>query len=68
MYVTGTITSMHASAENVAKALSPDNGGFMTVDAVGGYVVAKIEGKSLRSVIATVDDYLVNLSVSERLS
>ncbi|MDU9376941.1 hypothetical protein McpSp1_15830 [Methanocorpusculaceae archaeon Sp1] len=68
MHVSGTITSVHANAENVAQSLSPDNGGFMTVTAVDGCVVAKISGESLRSVIATVDDYLVNLSVSERLS
>ncbi len=68
MYVSGTIRSFHTNAENVAQALSPDNGGFMTVTVVDGFVSAKISGESLRSVIATVDDYLVNLSVSERLS
>lgn len=68
MHVTGMIVSAHVHAGHVASALSPDSAGFMTVDVVDGHVVAKIEGESLRSVIATVDDYLMNLSVSERLS
>jgi hypothetical protein len=68
MRVIGTITSNSAHhPEHVVSALSPDSGEFMLVEVVNSCVVAKIEGKSLRSVIATVDDYLMNLSVSERL-
>lgn len=67
MQVTGKITSAHLHAHYVAAALSPDSNGFMTVEVVEDCVVARVEGESLRSVIATVDDYLMNLSVSERL-
>ncbi|MDR3102663.1 MAG: hypothetical protein LBU24_05570 [Methanocalculaceae archaeon] len=67
MHVEAKIMSAHVHADCVALALSPDNGEFMTVEVLGGRVVAKISGGSLRSMIATVDDYLMNLSVSERL-
>lgn len=67
MQVTGKITSAHQHAWHVAASLSPDSNGFMTVEVVDGCVVARVRGESLRSVIATVDDYLMNLSVSERL-
>ena len=67
MHITGTIVSVHAHPEHVVSALSPDSDGFMTVEVIDGCVTAKIEEESLRSVIATVDDYLMNLSVSERL-
>ena len=67
MRITGVIVSSHPHAAYVASALSPDSDGFMTVEILYGSVVAKVDGESLRSVIATVDDYLMNLSVSERL-
>lgn len=67
MRITGELRSMHPGADCIAASLSPDNGGFMRVDVEDGCVVARIEGESLRSVLATVDDYLMNLSISERL-
>ena len=67
MYISGTITSAHAHPEHVVSALSPDSDGFMTVEALDGWIVARVEGETLRSVIATVDDNLMNLSVSEQL-
>lgn len=67
MRITAEIRSRYPDAEHIAASLSPDNGGFMTVCGSDGCVVANIEGESLRSIIATVDDYLMNLSVSERL-
>lgn len=67
MRITGEMRTVHPGADHIAESLSPDNGGFMTVSVRDGCVVAKIDGESLRSIIATVDDYLMNLSISERL-
>ncbi|MDR0439057.1 MAG: hypothetical protein LBH02_02420 [Methanocalculaceae archaeon] len=67
MRVIGAIVSIHAHPEHVVSALSPDSNEFMTVEVIDGRITAKIESESLRSMIATVDDYLMNLSISERL-
>ncbi|HJJ89282.1 MAG TPA: KEOPS complex subunit Pcc1 [Methanocorpusculum sp.] len=67
MHVTGTIVSVHTHPDHVALTLAPDSNGTMSVEVVEGHVMAKIDGYSLRTVIATVDDYLMNLSVSEQL-
>jgi len=63
--IMGTITTLHADAACVAEALSPDNLRSMETKADDGRVRTTIEGTSLRSVIASVDDYLMNLAVAE---
>lgn len=63
--IDGTITTVHGNAGCVAAALSPDNLRSMTTTAAEGIVVTRISGTSLRSVIASVDDYLLNLGVAD---
>ncbi len=65
MQIEGTITTQHQNAACIAQALSPDNLRSMETRADGGRVVTTITGTSLRSVIASVDDYLMNLAVAE---
>jgi hypothetical protein len=65
MQIEGTITTLHDHAACVAAALSPDNLKSMETRAEEGRVVTTIAGTQLRSVIASVDDYLMNLAVAE---
>lgn len=65
MQIGGTITTLHADAASVAAALSPDNLRSMETKAQGDRVVTTIMGTQARSVIASVDDYLMNLGVAE---
>jgi hypothetical protein len=65
MQVEGTITTIHADAACIAAALSPDNLRSMETRADGDRVVTTITGRQLRSVIASMDDYLMNLAVAE---
>ena len=63
--VTGTITTRHHDPERVARSLSPDNLASMRTEAKEGMVVTVISGGNLRSIIASVDDYLMNLAIAE---
>ena len=65
MSVQGVITTVHPDPERVARSLSPDNLASMQTRAGGGAVRTVIEGTNLRSVIASVDDYLMNLAIAE---
>ena len=65
MQIEGTITTVHKNAGCVAAALAPDNLRSMDTKADGDRVVTTITGTQLRSVIASVDDYLMNLAVAE---
>ena len=65
MQIEGTITTVHKNAGCVAAALAPDNLQSMDTKADGDRVVTTITGTQLRSVIASVDDYLMNLAVAE---
>jgi len=65
MQIEGTITTVHENAGCVAAALSPDNLRSMETKAEEGRVITTITGTQLRSVIASVDDYLMNLAVAE---
>ncbi len=67
MKISGEIRSKNLCADDIEKSLSPDNGGFIETSFEDVCIVARVNGESLRSVIATVDDYLMNLSVAERL-
>ena len=64
MKITGTIISKTDSAETIVQALSPDNLGYMECAAEENTVKASVSGESLKTVLATVDDYLMNLSVA----
>jgi uncharacterized FlgJ-related protein len=65
MHIRGRITTVHGNAACVASALAPDNLRSMTTTADGDTVNTAIEGTQLRSVIASVDDYLMNLAIAE---
>jgi hypothetical protein len=63
--IKGRIATVHGNAQCVASALAPDNLRSMTTTAEGDHVITMIEGTQLRSVIASVDDYLMNLAIAE---
>ena len=65
MQINGTITTVHRNAGCVAAALAVDNLRSMDTKAEGDRVITTITGTQLRSVIASVDDYLMNLTVAE---
>jgi hypothetical protein len=65
MQITGMIATRHGNAASVAEALAPDNLRSMTTTAEGDVVTTMIAGTQLRSVIASVDDYLMNLAIAE---
>ena len=65
MQIDGTITTVHDNAGCIAAALAPDNLRSMVTTADGDRVRTTITGTQLRSVIASVDDYLMNLAVAE---
>ena len=65
MHIKGRITTVHGNAACVASALAPDNLRSMTTTSDGDRVNTAIEGTQLRSVIASVDDYLMNLAIAE---
>ncbi|HJJ32491.1 MAG TPA: KEOPS complex subunit Pcc1 [Methanocorpusculum sp.] len=64
MIISGKIVSETESADEISRALSPDNGGFMECRAEGTTICAEFSGESPKTVLATVDDYLMNLSVA----
>jgi hypothetical protein len=63
--IEGPITTVHENAACVAAALAPDNLRSMETAADGDKVITTITGTQLRSVIASMDDYLMNLAVAE---
>jgi hypothetical protein len=65
MQIGGTITTVHRNASCVAAALAPDNLRSMKTTAECDKVITTITGTQLRSVIASVDDYLMNLAVAD---
>jgi hypothetical protein len=67
MRVHAEIRTVHRMPEVAAGALSPDNLKGMETTAEGGVVRTVMEGTQLRSAIASVDDYLMNLAVVEDL-
>jgi hypothetical protein len=65
MTIEGSIITRHERAGCIAASLKPDNLRSMTTAAEGDLVVTKITGTQARSVIASVDDYLMNLAIAE---
>jgi len=65
MQINGRITTVHRNAGCVALALAPDNLASMTTSAEGNHVITVFTGTQLRSVIASLDDYLMNLAIAE---
>lgn len=68
MQVEGTITTKHRNAGCVAAALAPDNLRSMTTTASDDRVTTTITGTHIRSVIASVDDYLTMLAIADDAS
>jgi len=60
-----SITTVHPRAGCVAAALRPDNLPGMTTTAEGDRVITTMTGTKTRSLIASVDDYLMNLAIAE---
>lgn len=65
--IEGMVSTPHADAASVAEALSPDNLSNMTTTASGGFVRTGIHTNRLRSLVASVDDYLMNLGIAEEI-
>lgn len=63
--VEGTIRTAHADPACVAGALAVDNLKGMETRAAGHEVITELSGAQLRSIIASVDDYLMNLAIAE---
>jgi hypothetical protein len=67
MEIEGEIISRHRNASCIAGAIRPDNLLNMVTMASGDEVRTVISGTKLRSLIASVDDYLMNLAIAEEL-
>jgi hypothetical protein len=65
MQINGRITTMHRNAACIAAALKPDNLNSLTTTAEDDRVTTTITGTQIRTVIASVDDYLMNLAISD---
>ena len=65
--IDGEILTVHRNAACVAGAIRPDNLLSMQTTAEGDRVKTVVSGTKLRSVIASVDDYLMNLAIAEEL-
>ena len=65
MQIKGSITTRHRNAGAVASALTPYNMRNMITTADGDMVTTVITGTQIRSIIASVDDYLMNLAIAE---
>jgi hypothetical protein len=67
MRIHAEIRTEHRMPEVAAGALSPDNLKGMETTAEGETVRTVMAGMALRSALASVDDYLMNLAVVEDL-
>ncbi|HDQ07307.1 MAG TPA: hypothetical protein ENN44_00760 [Methanoculleus sp.] len=65
MILQGTIRTLHARPECVAGALNADNLHGMQTRAADGVVETSFDSEKIRSTIASVDDYLMNLAIAE---
>jgi hypothetical protein len=63
--IEGAIETPHSLPECVAAALEPDNLTLIRTFPIEGGVRAEIGGTRLRSITASVDDYLMNLAIAE---
>ena len=67
MEIEGEIITRHRNASCIAGAIRPDNLLNMITMASGDEVKTVMSGTKLRSLIASVDDYLMNLAIAEEL-
>jgi len=68
MKISGTISTKHRCAEFVATAVQIDNMSDMKTVSQDKLVITTITGTAFSRVIATVDDYLMNLTVADEMS
>ncbi len=57
----------HEKAERVYKAVELDNEGFVEARVEGTRMIARVNAKNLSSLKHTLDDYLVCVSMAERI-
>ena len=67
MEIEGTIVTFHDHPIETGGAVTPDNLSGMTTLSEGCTVKTAIVSNNLRSVIASVDDYLMNLGLAEEI-
>ena len=67
MIIRGSIRTNHSHAKCIADSVSTDNLSEMRTLAEGDFVITRIAGTRVRSVIASMDDYLMNLTVAEEV-
>ncbi|MDD1730233.1 MAG: hypothetical protein LUQ50_14335 [Methanospirillum sp.] len=71
MKITGVIRTVHENPACIAASVAADNLKEMDTQAIGSdgiqVVETRISGTKIRSIIASVDDYLANITVSEEL-
>ncbi len=67
MQIEGWIVTRHERPSCVARSLAPDHLRSMTSRPEQGCVVTRIEGEQLRSILASVDDYLINLAIADEV-
>lgn len=65
--IEGDIVTKHRDAAVIASALRADNLSSMTTISDGENIITRIQSEKLRTVIASVDDYLMDLNIAEEL-
>jgi len=65
---TATIRTAHGHPELVAAAIAPDNTPEIDTLAAEGHVVTTVARGDAAGLASTVDDYLVNLGVADRIA
>jgi len=61
----GVIRTRHRRPACVAAALGPDDHLLCSTTVEDGMVVARLAGREVGSIIATMDDYLMNCQIAE---
>lgn len=67
MKIVGIIRTMHKQSPCIAKSVAADNLSEMETCSDGEYVITRIQSNKIRSVIASMDDYLMNITVAEEV-
>ena len=65
MKISGIIRTLHENPQQIAESVSADNMTGIETGFEGEYVVTRITSTRIRTVIASLDDYLTNIIVAE---
>jgi hypothetical protein len=72
MRIKGKLTLKSEKADElvniIAQSLAPDNVSGMKTIVDGGSVTVMFEGDKVGTILASVDDYLMNATIAEKLS